>query len=444
MEENAIKKIAEKIKKNGGNLYLVGGALRDELLGRKAKDRDYCVTGITGEKFLELFPDAHIRGKSFEVYDIDGIEFAMARTEKKMGKGHQEFKIQTGATIEEDLKRRDITINSIAKEVLTDKIIDPFGGKEDLKNRTIRHTSTEFIEDPLRVYRVARFSAILEFKVEKNTINLMKEMQEELANLSQERVFDELKKALASKRPSIFFEVLKDAEILAVHFKEINDLIGVEQPVKYHPEGDCFNHTMQVLDICSNITQKYMQTQEKSIAEKQLKDKVLAIRFSSLVHDLGKGTTKKSILPHHYGHEERGVELVENLGKRLKMPKLWIKCGKVATKEHMRGGIFYQMSIPKQVDFITRIDKSILGLKGLEIIVVADRMGRKKELKIEQQVEIPSDIAFADMAKKCITEVNGKLVKEKYKIEEDSQIAEKIRIERINYLKQNQEERERK
>ena len=159
-----IKLIANKIKQEGGNLYLVGGAVRDALLGNITHDEDYCVTGISSEKFKEMFPQAHIRGKAFAVFDIDGKEFAMARIESKIGPGHKEFKIEADSTItiEEDLARRDITINSIAKDVLTGEIIDPFKGREDLKNKIIRATTLHFKEDPLRVYRVARLAAKLQ------------------------------------------------------------------------------------------------------------------------------------------------------------------------------------------------------------------------------------------------------------------------------------------
>ena len=352
-----INKIANIIKNEGGRLYLVGGAVRDSLLGKQLHDEDYCVVGIESRRFKELFEEAHARGKSFEVYDIDGKEFAMARKEIKKGAGHKEFEIETGKhiTIEEDLKRRDITINTMAKDVLTGEIIDLFNGKEDLKNKIIRATSKAFVEDPLRVYRVARFAASFEFEVDKETVKMMEKLKEELITLSSERVFTELKKALGAKRPSVFFEVLRKANVLDVHFKEIYDLIGSIQPQEHHPEGDSYNHTMIVLDNSAILTNDIM------------------IRFCALVHDLGKGTTPLNIRPHHYGHEDRGVKLVENLGKRLKIPNSWIKCGKVTAKEHMRGGIFNKMSVTKKVDFITRVDKSILGLDGMQIIVKSDR-----------------------------------------------------------------------
>ena len=220
-----IKSIANRIKNAGGNLYLVGGAIRDELLGKEVHDRDYCVTGITSKDFQEIFPKAHIRGKAFEVFDMGENEFAMARTESKQGIGHKEFEINTNPqiTIEQDLARRDITINAIAKDVLTQEIIDPFNGKRDLENKKIKATTEHFKEDPLRVYRVARFSAQLGFEVENETINQMNELKMELNSLSSERVFTELSKALNTAKPSTFFDVLRNADVLDIHFKEIKD-----------------------------------------------------------------------------------------------------------------------------------------------------------------------------------------------------------------------------
>ena len=408
----SIIEIANIIKENGGTLYLVGGAVRDEIMNRKVHDEDYCVTGIEKETFEKLFPNAYKRGKSFGVYDIENKEFALARKDKKIGKGHKEFEVQNGKdiTIEEDLARRDITINSIAKEVLTGKIIDPYGGIEDIQNKIIRATTDSFIEDPLRVYRVARFASELNFTVEERTIKMMEEIKEELKTLSPERVFTEFRKALKSDKPSVFFEVLKKANILDVHFKEISDLIGKTQPVAYHPEGDSYNHTMIVVDKSAILTSS------------------IEVRFSALVHDLGKGITPKEILPHHYGHDKNGVKLVENLGNRLKIPNSWIKCGKVSAKEHMLGGIFNKMTPKKQVDFITRVNKSLLGLDGLKIVVICD------EWKNEN---MPTDINFAEIGKECISKINGKYIEEKYNIRNKEQVGELLRKERIEWIKKN-------
>lgn len=410
MSKNILE-IANKIKNEGGNLFLVGGAVRDKLLNKQIKDEDYCVTGITSKQFLSLFPQSFTRGKSFEVFDLDGKEFAMARTENKTGKGHKEFKITTNKeiTIEQDLARRDITINSIAQEVLTGKIIDPFNGKRDLENRIIRATTGHFSEDPLRVYRVARFACSLEFEVEESTLKMMNNLKEELNSLSKERVFVEFSKALGEKKPSIFFEVLKKAEVLDVHFKEIYDLIGALQPPEHHPEGDSFNHTMLVVNKASELTDN------------------LEWRFCALVHDLGKGLTPKQEYPHHYGHEIRGVEAVTTFGNRIKAPTLWIKSGKVACREHMRGGIFYKMKPSKKVDFIERVAKSTIGLQGLQIVVYADKLSSRN---IDS-----GSIDFETVGKKCLETVNGKTIKHKYNIEDGIKFKEVLHQERVKWIK---------
>jgi len=412
-----IKSIANKIKQEGGNLYLVGGAVRDNLLGKETHDEDYCVTGLSSEKFQEIFPEAYTRGKAFAVFDIQGKEFAMARTESKTGKGHKEFEIiaNTEITIEEDLARRDITINSIAKDVLTGEIIDPFDGQKDLKNKIIRATTNHFKEDPLRVYRVARFAAQLGFEVELNTVKQMNELKDELDTLSKERVFAELSKALETEKPSIFFEVLRKAEVLDIHFKEIKDLIGVEQPKNFHPEGDAYNHTMLVLDMAADMTKNFEQNRK------------LEIRFAALVHDLGKGLTPKEEYPHHYGHENTGVGLVEKLGNKISAPNNWVKCGKTSCKEHMRGGIFHKMKAAKKVDFIERIDKTVLGLDGMQIIVTSDKTSGGRPASKE-------DINFEIVGRQCLDEINGEYIKTKYGINPGIEFGNKLREERIKWM----------
>ena len=404
-----IREIAKTIDLNGGNLYLVGGAVRDELLGIKNHDEDYSVTGISFEEFKKLFPMAYVRGKDFPVFSIDNKEFAIARKERKIGIGHKDFDVETDKkiTIEQDLERRDITINAIAKEVLTGKIIDPFGGIEDLKNKTIRAVSSHFEEDPLRVYRVARFASQFDFKVEENTIKMMTSLKNELTSLSVERVYNEFSKALLTDKPSIFFDVLKQSNVLDVHFKEIYDLIGAEQPLKYHPEGDSYNHTMIVLDKVANKT------------------KELEIRFSALVHDLGKGTTPKEEYPHHFNHEKRGAELVKNIGKRLKLPTRLIKCGVTSCLEHMRGGIFDKMTASKKVKFIERVNSTILGLDGLQIIVDADDMTSENN----------NSNQFAKLGYEVINCTNGNEIMKKYGITEGKKVANKMHEVRVKYLK---------
>ncbi len=398
--------IANKINNAGGRLYLVGGALRDEVMGKEKHDEDYCVTGLSSEEFLNLFPMAHTRGKSFEVYDIEGKEFALARIDRKSGLGHKEFEITTdkSITIEQDLERRDITVNSIAKDVLTGEIIDPFGGIKDIKNKIIKATSKAFAEDPLRVYRVARFAAQLEFNIDIHTLELMSSLKNELNTLSKERVFEEFKKAMSQNKPSIFFEILRKANVLDVHFIEIYNLIGALQPIQYHPEGDAYNHTMIVLDEISKNT------------------KDLKVRFAGLVHDLGKGLTPKEKYPHHYGHDKNGVKLVGNLGNRICVPNAWIKCGKVSADEHMRGGIFHKMKPSRQVQFLEKVSKSYLGLDGLQLVVNADKGTRGDANE------------FANLGKKMLQEIDGEYIFKKYGKLDGLEIKEKLYENRVRWI----------
>lgn len=191
-------------------------------------------------------------------------------------------------------------------------------GIKDIENKVIRAIGDSFKEDPLRVYRVARFASELDFEVEENTLKLMNELKNELDTLSKERVFVEFRKALASNNPSRFFNVLKEADVLDIHFKEIYDLIGSIQPLKYHPEGDSYNHTMLAVQNSVKLTND------------------LLIRYAVLVHDLGKGLTPKEMYPHHHGHAEKGVEPVRNLSNRIGVPTIWKKAGILSSKEHMR------------------------------------------------------------------------------------------------------------
>ena len=403
-----IKEVAKRIKESGGRLYLVGGAVRDKLLGRTNYDEDYCVVGLDSSEFACLFPSARLDGKSFPVYRMNGCEFALARREKKVGVGHKEFRVISGKeiTLKEDLERRDITINAMAEDVLSGELFDYFGGRKDLESGVIRAIGTHFSEDPLRVYRVARFSSVLGFSVDKETISMMNSLKSELEFLSKERVFEELKKALASEKPSIFFNVLRKADVLDVHFMPIYKLIGALQPEKYHPEGDSYNHTMICLDKSCEMTTD------------------LKVRFSVLVHDLGKGETKKQEYPHHYGHEERGVEVVRKFCDYLKMPTSWKKCGMVAAREHMRGGIFNRMKPSKKVEFIERVDKSYLGLDGLQIVVNCDKGGRAE-----------GNLDFLSIGKKCLTSVTASDVAKKYNLKPGIALGMKLREERINWIK---------
>jgi len=371
-----IKLIAEKINENGGRLYYVGGYVRDKLMGKKAKDIDFCITGLTPEIFSNLFPNAFLKGAFFPVFQLENYELAFARKETKIGIGHKGFFCNIKeVSIVDDLLRRDITINSIAIDVLTGEIIDPFNGQKDIERKTIRATSNHFVEDPLRIYRVAQFAARFNFNIESETKDLMRSMKNELKSLSAERVFEELKKALKSDTPSIFFNVLNELDLLDIHFKELKELIGAIQPIKYHPEGDSYVHSLIVLDNVAKMTKN-----EK-------------IRFAGLLHDLGKGKTPKEILPHHYNHEQNGLQPTKDLCNRLKVPNSWKKLALVIVSEHMKAGFFDKMSIPKQVEFL---EKNFDYLYELEIIARADSKN--------------SELSFVELGKRMFAEVNGNTI----------------------------------
>ncbi len=288
--------------------YLVGGAVRDELLGLHPEERDWVVVGNTPEGMV----DQGFRpiGQSFPVFlhPETGEEYALARTERKTGRGYKGFSFYAAPTVslEEDLQRRDLTVNAIARDE-QGRLIDPYQGQKDLETRQLKHVSEAFAEDPLRVLRVARFMAKLadfQFCIAPQTLDLMKELVAtgEMEELTAERVWLETEKALLSCRPRLYFETLREVGALEILFPEIDRLFGIPQSPTYHPEIDTGLHCMLSLDqICKT-----------SVG--------LAERFATLTHDLGKGTTDKSQWPSHRGHEERGVKQIEILSKRLKVP----------------------------------------------------------------------------------------------------------------------------
>ncbi|QGM80525.1 multifunctional CCA addition/repair protein [Otariodibacter oris] len=307
-------------------IYLVGGAVRDQLLGLPVKDKDWLVVGATPEQLLaEGYQQV---GNDFPVFlhPKTREEYALARTERKSGKGYTGFicDFSPEVTLEQDLIRRDLTINAIAQE-LNGELHDFYGGLSDLNNKILRHVSPAFSEDPLRVLRVARFAAryhSLGFSIADETVKLMREMTAcgELNHLTAERVWLETQKAFATPSPQVYFQVLRKIGALKVLFPEVDALFGVPQPEKHHPEIDCGIHTLMVVE------------QAKKLAN-QANDPE-SVLFAALCHDLGKALSPKEILPHHYGHEQKGVEPTRQLANRLKVPTHTKDFAKLVTEFH--------------------------------------------------------------------------------------------------------------
>ena len=351
-------------------IYQVGGSVRDEILGIDAYDRDFVVVGATEAEFLQKFPKAEKVGKSFPVFLVNGCEYAFARKERKNGHGYTGFDVEFSPdiTLEEDLKRRDITINAIARDLdFSDRYIDPYGGISDLKNKRIVHVSEAFAEDPLRVYRVARFAAKFpDFSVDKSTIELMNSIGDELLTLSTERVWNELEKVLAYPRPSRFFEVLKEADLLKFHFPEVANLIGVPAgPLQYHPEGDAFIHTVETMDRLKLAGSS---------------DPV--VMFAALCHDWGKAASSPENYPHHYGHDKAGVPIIENFCRRMKnVPQRYRFAAKTVAKYHMIVREIDKITPKKAIIIIKEVLKCSCGIDGFMDAVKADNSRQNDEAR---------------------------------------------------------------
>jgi len=289
-------------------VYLVGGAVRDEFLGIPHRERDWCVVGAQP---AELEARGYRRvGKDFPVFlhPETGEEYALARTERKTAPGYHgfEFDCSTDVSIEEDLERRDLTINAIARDS-DGNIVDPYGGRADIENRILRHVSSAFAEDPVRILRVARFAARFHdfgFTIADETLDLMRSMVAagEVDALVADRVWKETELALAGRDARVYFETLRECGALQVLFPEVDALFGVPQPERWHPEIDTGLHVMMVIEQAEALSDD------------------LEVRFAALTHDLGKGNTAKRDLPSHPGHEIRGCKLIRSMVKRLPVP----------------------------------------------------------------------------------------------------------------------------
>lgn len=352
-------------------IFLVGGAVRDRLLGRPHHEHDYVVVGATPDELTAL--GYRPVGKDFPVFlhPTTGEQYALARTERKTGPGYYGFatRFSPDVTLEDDLARRDLTINAMAQDD-AGTLVDPHGGLRDLEARVLRHVSPAFVEDPLRVLRVARFAARfapLGFRVAPETLDLMRRIvaSGELSALVPERVWVETERALGEDRPAVYFEVLRDCGALEAVFPEIAALDGVPQPEKWHPEIDTGLHTMQVLEVAAGLSPD------------------TTVRFAALVHDLGKGLTPREAWPRHLGHEEAGVSLIQGLCTRLKVPNehrdLAVQVARHHAKVHraseLRPGTLLELL--EATDAFRRAER----FERLLLACEADARGRGPELR---------------------------------------------------------------
>ncbi|MBI2379563.1 MAG: multifunctional CCA addition/repair protein [Gammaproteobacteria bacterium] len=306
------------------HIFLVGGAVRDRLLGLPVQERDWVVVGATPEEMLEQ--GFRAVGKDFPVFlhPRTGEEYALARTERKTGRGYHGFAVHAApdVTLEADLLRRDLTINAMAEDE-NGGIVDPYGGQADLKARLLRHVSPAFAEDPVRILRLARFAARyarLGFTVAPETLELMRAMVAagEADHLVPERIWKEMQRALTEANPEVFFQILHDCGTLARILPELDVLAGIPNPPQWHPEIDSFVHVMMVLRAATQLSEDP------------------AVRFAALCHDFGKGLTPERYWPSHRGHDEAGVPLIEAACERLKTPKDYRELAVLVSRFHIR------------------------------------------------------------------------------------------------------------
>jgi tRNA nucleotidyltransferase (CCA-adding enzyme) len=397
--------------------YLVGGAVRDNLLKLPIKDRDYMVVGATPQQMFEL--GYKQVGKDFPVFlhPKTQQEYALARTERKTGSGYAGFSCDASpdVTLEEDLLRRDLTINAIAQD---DKgqLFDPYHGMADIESKQLRHVSDAFVEDPLRVLRVARFAArfhTLGFTVADETLALMTQISQsgELQALTPERVFLELDKALSTDSPQIFIQVLHQCQALEILFPEIHALFGVPQPEKWHPEIDTGIHTLMVLEQAAKLSNEN------------------SVRFAALVHDLGKALSPKESLPKHHGHGQSGLALIKTLCTRIKVPNEYRDLALLVSDQHQN---IHNIDQLRPETLIKIFDKADLWRKPhrLEQLAKACEADSRGRLGLENNPY--PQAKYLEMSFKAASSIDVKpIIEAGFK---GAEIKQQLQIKRINIV----------
>jgi tRNA nucleotidyltransferase (CCA-adding enzyme) len=400
--------------------YLVGGAVRDRLLNRPITEKDWVIVG--GSTHYLISKGYQQVGKDFPVFlhPVTKEEYALARIEKKVGKGYKGFEFETDVdvSLEQDLKRRDLTINAIAEDE-DGSLIDPFGGLNDLKARLLKHVSYAFNEDPVRILRVARFKARfapLGFKIAVTTKKLMRDMVRmgEMENLVAERVWKEWQKSLTEPNPECFIQVLRDCGGLKIILPELDILFGIPNPPKHHPEIDSGVHSLMVLKVATKLS------------------KDPKVRFAALMHDLGKGVTPVGLWPSHPGHDDYGVDVILKLAKRLKIPKSYYELAQLASKYHITIHRLHELRASTIVTVLEKLDafRKLERFKGLLLVCKADVLGRlnhseKSYLQYEQWLDI-----VAQLNKLNVKEI----ISQGYEGDKIKQQLHRQRIERVKII----------
>ncbi|MDP3366417.1 MAG: multifunctional CCA addition/repair protein [Pseudomonas sp.] len=353
-------------------IYKVGGAVRDSLLGRTVSEEDWVVVGASAEQMLEL--GYRPVGADFPVFlhPQTGEEYALARTERKSGRGYGGFTFHASpdVTLEQDLIRRDLTVNAMAEDD-QGNLIDPYNGQQDLEARILRHVSPAFAEDPLRALRVARFAARyapLGFSVAPETLALMRQLAEsgELAHLTAERSWKEISRALMEPRPDVFVQVLRDCAALAALLPEVDDLFGVPQPQAHHPEIDTGEHVLSVLRQCAEH------------------DQPLNVRWASLLHDVGKGLTPEDQWPRHIAHEQKGLRLIQAINERCKAPRDCAELAMLVGEFHTHGHRALELRPSTLLELLQRFDVFRRPQRFAEFVAACE-MDARGRLGLEQR-----------------------------------------------------------
>ncbi len=399
-------------------IYKVGGAVRDRLLGRPVTEVDWVVVGATAEEMLEQgFKPV---GADFPVFlhPQSGEEYALARTERKSGRGYGGFTFfaNPDVSLEEDLIRRDLTVNAIAEDE-HGTLVDPYGGQRDLEQRILRHVSPAFAEDPLRVLRVARFAARyapLGFSVATETIALMREIAEsgELDALTAERSWKEISRALMEPRPDVFIQVLRECGALQAWMPELDALFGVPQPEHHHPEVDSGLHVLAVLQQCAEH------------------DQPLTVRWACLLHDLGKGETPEEEWPRHIAHEQRGLKLIQQVNERCKAPRDCQELAMLVGEFHTHAHRATELRASTLAELLARFDVYRRPQRFEEFIAACEMDARGRH-GLEQR-EYPQADYLRGAAEAARAVAVQPLLEKGYK---GAELGEALRLERLKALK---------